>query len=190
MSILEIILIVIAALLILRGAAFLSGRARLLISVARLSSIDGVTVGINFPVFFLPWVTRKSAATVTVGTKRYAIRLFNGRSKMHSVHIASPEYAAVYIKGDVDAGHGKQLLYSSSGVHAPRCVYIPPRSTCEGDIPVTVLDPAPSELTYVTAAKTSVRIAFTGDLVGEERIFTRRTLERFIDRDSRGFYDK
>ena len=191
MSVLEIILIVIAALLLLRAVTFLIERSRLLISVLGLSSIDGVTVRIDFGIaFFLPWVTRRTAATVTVGAKRYAIRLFNGRSSMHAVHIASPEYAAVYIKGDGDTGLGNQLSYSSSGVHIPRCVYMPPRIIREGDIPVTVLCPAPSELTYVTEAKTSVRIALTGDLVGAERIFTRRTLERFIDRDSRGFYDK
>ncbi|MBE6635626.1 MAG: hypothetical protein E7617_05440 [Ruminococcaceae bacterium] len=189
-------LIIFAA--ILAASALLSytvKRIRLLYVIHRLKRIDGVTVEIcSYPSFFAPRPTRRIAARISVGGRCYAVRIFNGVSGAHSVHLASPKFASVSIKSaSVTKARifGRQVSavkLEGGATHFARTVIMKPEGDREGDVPVMLFNPAPRELTYVTPEKNSIRVAFTGDTVMGMRIFTRSTFENFIDRSSRGFY--
>ena len=195
MTLLEFFIIAALIIAAYRIVNFYVKRAKFMIALLRIGKMDGVRVEFKSPyTIALPWQTKRSAATIEVGNKRYSVRILNGKGYLYSVHMASPEYAVTYVKSE---GGVKVRIFGqrtvrtnavSSGVYLPRTVYIPPREE-EGVIPITVLNPAPREMTYVTPSRTSVSIAFEGDTVMGERIFTASTLESFIDRDSRGFFD-
>ena len=68
-------------------------RIKFLITLLRMRKIEGVRVELSHPsVLFSPWQSKKNAAVIDVGGKRYSIRVLNGRGYIYSVHMASPEY--------------------------------------------------------------------------------------------------
>ena len=195
MSVLEFVLICIAIYITVSAAFFAVKRTKLLVTVSRLGRYDGVSVQILHPMlFYLPCPSKKSAALLTVGGKRYSLRILNGKGSLYSLHMASERFAVIFVKSEGGVKvrfFGKRTVKTTtvaSGVYFPRTVYIP-EGECTDAIPLTVLCPAPREMTYVTPNKTSIAVAFTGDKVNGERIFTTSTLDSFIDRDSRGFFD-
>ena len=52
-------------------------------------------------------------------------------------------------------------------------------------IKVIILSPEPLDLTYVTKEKTSIKIAFSGDEVNGQRVFTAKNFAIFADRENR-----
>ena len=199
MSILEFVLILIAVYFTARISIFLTKRIKLIISVLRLGQIPGVTVEISYlPAFLLPRITARAAARVTVRGKVYSVRIYNGRGNLFSVHFANEKYSSVFLKtaGAVKARvFGRrvarvQVIDEGTSVYFPKTVIIPKRIDDSFDEAVMIFNPAPKELTYVSNEKTSIKVAFTGDTVLGERIFTKTSFANFIDRDSRGFFDK
>ncbi len=193
MTILEFLLIAIAAIFIYRIIIFTVKRTRLLFTVLRLSRLDGAEIeNCNIFAFFSPFVSKKPAVRVKVCSKYYAVRLFSGKSSLYAVHIASREYAAVFIKsgGAVKVRHfvrGIRAVQEGSRVYFPRTVIMPPIKTHPDDTEIMIFSPAPRELTYVTESRTSIKVAFTGDNVYGMMIFTNSTFINFIDRCTRGF---
>ena len=47
-----------------------------------------------------------------------------------------------------------------------------------------VFNPAPGNVSYVTESKTSIRVAFTGDEIYGQRVFTASTFAAFADREA------
>lgn len=195
MTITEFLLLLVLLWLSASIIFFLAKRIRLLVSVLRLGKIAGVKVKItSLPAFFMPKLLKTPAARIGIRDKTYSVRIFNGRGSLYAAHIANKKYASVFLK---TAGGAKVRFFGrrtvkannlKANVYFPRTVIIPPLA--EGsDIPVMLFNPAPRELTYVTAEKNSILIAFTGDSVNGEMMFTANTFARYIDRDSRGFFD-
>ena len=196
MTITEFILLLILLWVIVSLVCFSVKRIRLLVSVLKLGKINGVSVEIiSYLAFIAPKPLKTPAARITVRDKTYSVRIFNGKGALYATHIANERYAVVFLKS---AGAPKVRFFGrrhvrvtqmKSSVYFPRTVIMPPREENE-DIPVMIFNPAPRELTYVTPEKNSIRVAFTGDSVNGEMIFTMGTFARYIDRDSRGFFDE
>ena len=196
MTITEFILVLILLWLAASLITFYVKRIRLYKSVISLKKISGVSVEITSRLAFAaPKMVKAPAARITVRGKTYSVRIFNGRGALYAAHIASEKYAAVFLKS---AGARKVRFFGrrhvaitqmKSTVYFAKTVIMPDRPK-NSDIPVMIFNPAPRELTYVTPEKNSIRIAFTGDTVNGEMIFTAGTFARYIDRDSRGFFDK
>ena len=49
-------------------------------------------------------------------------------------------------------------------------------------VPVWIFNPAPGEVSLVTEEKTSIKLAFTGDTVYGEQIFTASTFAAYAER--------
>ena len=174
----------------------------------------------SYAALFLTNVSKKPFATVKCRNKIYLVRIFNGIGSFKSVHIASERYAAVFTKTGGDGmrqvkGRSGRFRRVSEPIRVYGAVtkIIPPlepsfipekKKLPEGYenfyfeekpveaeiIPTLIFCPAPAELTFVTPERTSIKIAFTGDTVIGHRIFTKETFSSFIDRDSRGFFDR
>ena len=194
MTILEFLVLTAVFYLTVKLICYTATRVRLYFTVISLGGISGVSVLSVSPIaFILPFVTKRAAAYVSVRDKTYAIRIFNGRGMAYAAHIASARYATVFMKsGGVAKARrvreGFRTVAEGSRVYRAKTVFLPDM-TEEGVTPLLVFVPEPRELTYVTKKRTSIRVAFVGDNVFGIRVFTRRTLVSFIDRDSRGFYD-
>ena len=52
-------------------------------------------------------------------------------------------------------------------------------------VPILVFNPAPSNLTYVSDEKTSIKLAFTGDEFRGIKIFTGTSAANFLEREAR-----
>lgn len=195
MTILEFLVLTATVYLTVKLICYTAIRVRLYFTVTSLGGISGVSVLSVSPIaFILPFVTKRAAAYVSVRDKTYAIRIFNGRGMAYAAHIASARYATVFMKSGgvakvrrVRDGF-RSAAIEGSRVYRAKTVFLPDM-TEEGVTPLLVFVPEPRELTYVTKKRTSIRVAFVGDNVFGIRVFTRRTLVSFIDRDSRGFYD-
>ena len=195
MTILEFIILTLMIYLTVKLICYTVARVRLYFSVLALGSISGVSLVSLSPVaFILPFVTKRAAAYVSVRDKTYAIRIFNGRGMAYAAHIASARYATVFMKSGTVARarrvrDGFRTVAEGSRVYRAKTLLLPDM-TEPGVTPLLVFVPEPRELTYVTKKRTSIRVAFVGDEVFGIRVFTKRTLVSFIDRDSRGFYEK
>ena len=195
MTLLEFSLIVISIMIIVKIFLFTKRRLSLLHAVLKLKKIDTVGVQItNFSALLSKKVTKKPFAKVTVGSKTYAIRLFNGKGFKHAAHIVNERYASVFLK---TGGATKVrtlarraiVTHEAARVYFPRTVFLPDTKNDNGEISILLFSPAPRELTYVTEERTSIKAAFTGDEVFGFKVFTKTTFANFIDRDSRGFFD-
>ena len=191
MTLLEFAIIVGALIVSYKILFFTVKRTRLLITVMRLAKLPGVTLEDTRPlVFFSPFVSRKPVTRVKVYSKFYAVRLFSGKSSLYAVHIASREYAAVFMKsgGATKArriGRSLKAVNEGSRVYFPRTVIMKPMQALPDDKEIMLFSPAPRELTYVSEKRTSIKIAFTGDEVYGMKIFTNSTFINFIDRSTR-----
>lgn len=195
MSLIEFSLIVILIVIAVKIFLFIKRRLSMLFSVLRLRKIDTVEVQVtNLLALFSKKVTKKPFAKLTVRDKTYAVRLFNGKGYSHVAHIVNSTYASVFLKtgGAVKVRSLARHVIAvkeASRVYFPRTVFLPETSNDKGEIPILLFSPSPRELTYVTAERTSIKAAFTGDEIFGSKVFTKTTFANFIDRDSRGFFD-
>ena len=196
MTLLEFTIIAILVIALYRATVFEGKRLSLMISVLKLGRLEGVEVEIcNILAAFLPIITRKPVYRVKVYGKTYAVRLFSGKGAFYAVHIANREYAAVFMKsgGAVKVRRfvrSMRAVQEDSRVYFPRTVIMKPMEKLPDETEIMLFSPAPRELTYVSESRTSIKVAFTGDEVYGMKIFTKSTFCNFIDRDTRGFYDK
>ena len=195
MTLIEFAIIITAIIITVKIFLFTKRRLSLLISVLKLKKIDTVSVQItNFPALLSKRVTRKPFAKIKVGDKSYAVRLFNGKGHSHAAHIVNSSFASVFLKtgGAVKVrtlARHTIAAKEAARVYFPRTVFLPDTSSDEEEHEILLFSPSPRELTYVTAERTSIKAAFTGDEIFGFKVFTKTTFANFIDRDSRGFYD-
>ena len=195
MTLIEFAIIITVLIVIIKIFLFTKRRLSLLISVLKLNKINTVSVQItNFHALLSKRVTKKPFAKVTVGDKTYAVRLFNGKGHSYAAHIVNSSFASVFLKtgGAVKVRTLARRAFAvneASRVYFPRTIFLPDISPDKKEIEILIFSPSPRELTYVTAERTSIKAAFTGDELFGFKVFTKTTFANFIDRDSRGFYD-
>ena len=197
-ELIEFILIFSACILIIIWLAFFIRRIALFFSLHKLKKQSDTDIKITFlPALFLPFTAKKPLATVRVRKKLFDIYLYNGGGRGRFVHIANEKFTVVFSKlgGMASKGASRTLgtnkrviINLPSGVGRAKVRLLP--EIKEGsNTPLLVFSPAPAELTYVTEERTSIKVAFTGERIGKWQIFTKDTLSRYLDRESRGFFD-
>ena len=126
------------------------------------------------------------------------------------MHFASDKYFVTYSKmrfsvGNLTQLRGRRAVSGSSGfittgAHSVKILptlKIPEEYLRMRDIygkilvPVLILNPAPNEVSYVTEKKTSIKVAFTGDEVYGQKIFTATSFVSYAERMKRAekFYE-
>ncbi len=147
--------------------------------------------------------------TLEVGNKIFLVRFYNGRGPRSQVHFANAEYSAVFsilmvrsfggMASAITNLGGRGVRRSQSTTSIMTKVRIVPKLDCEAHkrpgkmlIPVFIFNPAPSNVSYVSAEKTSIKLAFTGDIFNDTMIFTGSTFKSYIEREARhvGGYDE
>ena len=195
MTLIEFFLILISITAVCIFVKYSYKRLSLLFKIKALSRLDGVTVeNINVFAFLSPRITKKPAVRVKIRNKSYAVRLFSGKDKLHSVHIASAEYAVVFLKsgGAVTTRRflrGARIVKEPARIYFPKTVIIPKAEKQANEEEIIIFSPAPKDLTYVTEKLNSIRAAFTGDKIYDFTVFDASSFINYIDRSSRGFYD-
>ncbi len=195
----EFILIFLALLIGAVCLLFVFRRVRLAFKVSAIRKLDGVRLKLASPLsLFSLGVSRRPLLHLYVKDSVYDVHLFNGGGRSRFVHIASEKYAVVYSKfGGITprkasktfSARPRTVVVMPSGIARAKTRIIPTPKRADGHIPVLLFCPEPSELTYVTPERTSIRVAFTGERVGDWLIFTAGTLFRHVDRSSRDFFD-
>ena len=195
MTLFELAVIVILVSLIYKISFFITKRMSLVFKIMRLKKEKTAEIlDFNLAAFFSHRPSKKAAIRLSVNSKIYAVRLFDGKNYRHSAHIANETYATVFLKtgGATKARRfvvGVKTVTESARVYFPKTVFLPDLSEDNADAEILIFSPAPRDLTFVSAERTSIKAAFTGDVVYGMKIFTASTFENFIDRDSRGFFD-
>ncbi len=198
-AIIDAILTIIAIYLGIKLTFFITKRTIMLLRIFALKRECGAKISLHSFPYRPMWLTPKRAdITVEILDTVYHIRLYSGGGLAKNVHFASKDYSCVYtqIKGGMKAyrkAAGQNTPALTSGLNiSSRVLVLPPLEIPEADIRgpkhierVLLMTPAPASVSYVTEAKTSVQIAFTGDEVYGMKVFTASTFFRYADRQSR-----
>ncbi len=201
-TLLVIILLIFLALF----AARCIKRAIAYMRISSLKKLCGAEVRhLRAPILsFLPPRATPDTA-VTVGDTVYLIRFINGVGQRTCVHFASKNYFVSFVSRAIFAGGfgGLRIILrfggkmTSTNATSSRHVgilpdlVIPKEYISEAElygkrlVPVLILSPAPSQLTYVTEERTSIKLAFTGDELYGQKIFTASTFITHADREAR-----
>ena len=195
----EFLIILILIAIGIGALIFIVRRIALAIGLRSFGKIDGARVKLHSPLALLSrGVSKRPLISVTVDGATYDVHLFNGVGRTRVVHIASPKFAVVFTRlGGITprrvsktlTARPRAVVVMPSGVARAKTRVIPEPKRESGHIPVLLFCPEPSELTYVTDERTSIKVAFTGEQVGRWLIFTKSTLIRHVDRRARGFFD-
>ena len=195
----EFIIIIILLAVGIGALVFLTRRIALALRLRSLKKIKGAEVKLQAPLsLFSRGVSKRPYISVKVDGVTYDVHLFNGVGYTRVVHIASPKFAVVFTRlGGITprrvsktlTARPRAVVVMPSGVARAKTRVIPEPKREAGHIPVLLFCPEPSELTYVTKERTSIKVAFTGEQVGNWLIFTKSTLIRHMDRRARGFFD-
>ena len=191
----EIIIAIVAIVLTYKLISFSAKRITLLRRLGWLKKNCNAKITLH-KWLFKPNSLISSAPDITVEIMNtvYAIRVYSGGSSLKSVHFASEEFSCVYMRLRASArapqGTGANSLAMSSGINVSAKVYHTPKAElppeyAEGGrrvVPVLILNPAPSVLSYVSDEKTSIKIAFTGDVMHGQMVFTADSFMRYADR--------
>ena len=137
-----------------------------------------------------------------IGDKIYLLRFYNGKGRRYQVHFANEEYSVRFavllirslfaVGGRLFSGHSRQ---PQSTTTTSRKVKIVPKLTVPEEyesalisgktaVPIIVFNPAPSNVSYVTDEKTSIKLAFTGDEFRGIKIFTSTSVVNFLEREA------
>lgn len=197
-GIFRFILILIAAVILWRGTRYISKRIGLLRCISRLKKECNAKITLHKSPFRPMWRASKDPdITVEILDTVYLIRLYSGISSSRSVHFANEEYSCIYLRLRVSAraphGTGANSLAMTPGVNfaakvrrlAPLEVPHEYDNTDKMIVKVMLMNPAPNVLSYVTPEKTSIKIAFTGDELHGQKVFTAETFMRYADRMKR-----
>ena len=138
-----------------------------------------------------------------IGDKIYLLRYYNGKGRRWQVHFANEEYSVrfqILLIRSLFASGGRLLSGHSRSAESTtttrRKLIIVPKlqipeeyknaeSLGKKIVPVLVFNPAPSNLTYVSDEKTSIKLAFTGDSFRGVKIFTGTSALNFLEREQR-----
>ena len=169
-----------------------------LLLVRRLRSLilnsDATVKYLRFPIFKLGKPSRTPDITVRIGKTLYLIRLYNGGGINNVVHFASTRYTVRFSRMETATyvRRGRSTLISASGRGFAVGTKVIP--VCPLDysaisvqtgvkvVPVWIFNPAPGEVSLVSEEKTSIKVAFTGDTVYGEQIFTASTFVAYAER--------
>lgn len=138
-----------------------------------------------------------------IGDNIYLLRYYNGKGRRHQVHFANEEFSVRYqilsIRSFFAASSRNlqgEVKDSESTTAVRRKVIILPKLEVPEEyrdaeefgkkiVPILVFNPAPSNLTYVSDEKTSIKLAFTGDSFRGIKIFTGTSAANFLEREQR-----
>lgn len=213
----KFIILIILLLLLTRFALWFIKRTKLLINLFSLKKECGAKVEIlRFPYRPMLFISDKPDVRVTVKNRVYNIRIYSGGGATKAAHFASENYSVVYSRLGVAirkstpyVWSGRAPLFYFGAKVGQKARYIPslkndekkdtddeflytdsaPESKIKEEN-VIIFNPAPSEVSYVTKDKTKINLAFTGDMLYTERIFTGSTFIRYADRMSRAEDDE
>jgi hypothetical protein len=130
------------------------------------------------------------------------LRYYNGKGRRYQVHFANEEYSVrfqILLIRSLFASGGRLLSGHSrvaeSTTTVRRKLIIVPKLQVPDEyknaealgkkiVPILVFNPAPSNLTYVSDEKTSIKLAFTGDSFRGIKIFTGTSAANFLEREA------
>ena len=194
----KLILILASAFILWRFASYVSKRIGLLRCLSQLKKECDAKITLHKSPFRPMWrASKEPDVTVKILDTVYLIRLYSGISPSRSVHFANEEYSCIYLRLRVSAraphGTGANSLAMTPGVNISAKVRrtppleIPQEYDGSGKkvVKVMLMNPAPNVLSYVTPEKTSIKIAFTGDELHGQKVFTAETFMRYADRMKR-----
>ena len=149
-------------------------------------------------------LSKNPDVAVEIGKTVYLIRFINGISGARFLHFASKEYFVCFLKSRFTLGGRVKIRdrykvtehkgYITTSAHSVKILpelnipekYIKRNEFDERKIvPVLLFNPAPCEVSYVTEAKNSIKVAFTGDEFYDSKIFTASTFSRYAERMKR-----
>ena len=202
----EIVLFIVVVLVIIQIYRILRSfikRIFLVRKLAELKKTEGVSVKYRaLPFLSLLKLSAKPEIVVQTAGTVFLIRLFGASSNHRRVHFANPEFT-VTIKGKraktavrVTGGTRYRAVIKAntdySRTKSGKVRILPKlRIPEEYDfsrkkiVPVLIFNPAPHDVTYVTAEKNKVLAAFTGDTVYNDMIFTASSFVSYLDRYAR-----
>ncbi len=199
MQIYDLILIALALLALFVFCRWFIKRTILIVKLLGLKKQHGAAVKfLRFPYLPTSAISKKADIKVEILDTVYLIRLFSGGHGKKCVHFASPEFAVRFtsrISGRLAvSGRWMSHLVSvtdetfNTGV---RVYNIPPINVPE-EIKdgrrvenVLLFNPAPKLVSYVSKEKTTIKVAFTGDMVYDQRIFSASGFVAYADRRTR-----
>lgn len=146
-------------------------------------------------------LSKKPDLIIEIGKRIYFARLINGRGSHRFMHFASERFFVTYSKmrfslGSLTNFRTRRAVtrtpgFLTTGAHSVKVLpklNIPEEYIRKRDIygkmlePVLILNPAPNELSYVTESKSSIKVAFTGDEVFGQKIFTASSFASYAER--------
>ena len=198
-DIIKLLIIVFVAYQLLRAVIFTVKRVIMLSKIHSLKRDLNANICLHkFP--FSPFVSRgeKPDITIEIFDTVYAIRLYSGISSNRFVHFVDEKFSVVYKKmramvmpsrAASRVGKGVRLSYSTGGhVNVMGNLSLP---DCKKRVvKILLFSPAPYEVSYVTEERSTIHLAFTGDMLYGYRVFTPSTLVTFIDREKRREEDR
>ncbi len=197
-KLLELLFIVFVLWLLCNAVSLVFKRLLLIRRLRSLAKKSGAVI--HFRRHPLLKFGRPSAApdlTVRLGNTLYLVRLYNGGGVGKVVHFASTRFTVRFsrmkIATYVRRGRATLISTASRGFAVgTKVIPISPMDTTEFSdengvktVPVWIFNPAPGEVSLVTEEKTSIKIAFTGDKVYGEQIFTASTFVSYAEREYR-----
>jgi len=199
-EILELIISLALTVFAVRAVYLISKRLVLDRRLMALNKTEGIRVKrLRPPLVSLLRLGKRAEYAVELSDRVYLIRLYNGGGALSSVHFASRRFTVKYSRFFASAsaarGRGGRISVRRGGIASfAKVREIPgltvPEEYADGRIiPVMLFNPSPSEVSYVTEKKNSIRVAFTGDEACGLRIYNLKTLLIHIDRECRRLRD-
>ncbi len=201
MKLIEALLFIVSLVILYKLISFLTRRMRGIFKILALRRECGLSVRLlRSPLLTLFGTDERADAAVEIGDDVYLLRFVSGRSGRKHFHFASKRFYVTFSsmritlgallnvgrRYKVTRGSGYQTTSSHSVKILPELRI--PEEYGDGRkriIPVLILNPAPTEVTYVTEERTAIKAAFEGDDVYGQRIFTASTFFIYADRVKR-----
>ena len=204
-DILEILIFIIAAFILYRLIFYIVKRLAAMRKISALKEMCGASVTYSRPPF-LTFFKLRDKADVVVETRDsiYLVRFIDTPGGVVHLHFASDRFFVTYVHSVIPIGGLLQMRKryraaarnARSSTSCERVRILPPMKVEEkytrakelygkNLVPVLLFNPAPRELSYVTEAKTSIKVAFTGDEVYGSKVFTASTFAIHVDRMTR-----
>ena len=179
-------------LTVLRLSVFVVKRLILMGRLATLKRDCGAEISYRTLPLRPMWMTpRGDDITVRILDTVYHIRLYSGVGPSRVVHFASERYSVVSSRiGMTAMGRRRAITPFRTQSVGARVVVLPqwqtsPPADGTREVRILLFSPAPNEVSYVTEEKTSIRLAFTGDELYGQRIFTASTFVTYAERKYR-----
>ncbi len=204
-KIIEITAVALLLFLVYVLCRYIWKRAAAIRKIKKLTEISEAKVKIvrsPFASYFT--LSDKADLIVEIGRRIYFVRFLNGKGAHRFMHFASPSFFVTYSKMRFSVGNlthlrGRRAVTKSpgfltTGAHSVKILptlTIPDEYIRQRDIyykslePVLILNPAPNEVSYVTDTKTSIKLAFTGDALYGQKVFTASSFVSYAERIAR-----